>query len=947
MVSKSNWSNFTSWFLTKPKTTGLLVFLILWIVVTFAVLQRYQVVKENEHIQMNSTLKVVQQNIEQSLRNSNTTALSLALTINDNGIPEDFEYYGKQLLESNHSIDVVQLVPKGIIKYIYPLSGNEAALNFNILKSPLHKKEAIKSIENQKMYFAGPLQLKQGGIGIVGRLPVYKKNVFWGFSGVVIKLETLLKNSGINEIDNSKYFFQFAKKNPLTLQEDFFLPAKTDFADNHYVSGMIPDGDWKIYLVSNNQYYLYSQVLPSAILGFILAILFGFFITVLLKKPAELQLLVNQQATKLLNSEIKFKTIFDNAAVGIAHVDTDSGKYIEINNQYCKLLEYSSQEMKLKNFQSLTHPEDLELDSMNFDKLKKGTINEIKVEKRYFTKSGGTVWVNLMVSPLWKTSKSPATHISVIENITQRKESEELLKKSKIRFKSLFENSPIPLSEQDFSSVKRYLLELNLINESTEKVVAYLNEYPEVVKECISLIKVIDVNFECIQLYKIKHKEALIDNPNLLFEFESDSDFIKLLVAITQGKTQFNVDTRILNTDGEYHDINLRWNVIKGYEKSLDRIIISTIDITANKISEKIILDSQKRTESIINTVDGIVWEFDIESSSFTFISKKVEEILGYPSEEWIADSNFWRDHLHPDDQEWAINYCDEKTNGNSNFDFEYRMINKEGNIVWLKDIVNIVFENKKPKSLRGIMIDITKAKEIENDLNNSFNLVTEQNKRLLNFSYIVSHNLRSHTSNIESITNLIETSETKEERDQMIQLLKTVSDSLNETMYNLNEVINIQANIGLISESLNLKRYIDNTKTVLSEQIASKDASIISTITSDVEINYNPAYLESILLNLISNALRYRHPDRKPVIAITYYQENDKNVIQVSDNGIGIDLIKNGDKIFGMYKTFSNNPESRGIGLFITKNQIDAMGGKITVKSELNIGTTFKIYII
>ena len=105
-------------------------------------------------------------------------------------------------------------------------------------------------------------------------------------------------------------------------------------------------------------------------------------------------------------------------------------------------------------------------------------------------------------------------------------------------------------------------------------------------------------------------------------------------------------------------------------------------------------------------------------------------------------------------------------------------------------------------------------------------------------------------------------------------------------------------------------------------------------------------SYYIGIFLNLISNAIRYCHPDRKPEITIDFYTEKDKKVLQISDNGIGIDLNKNGDKIFGMYKTFSTNSDSKGIGLFITKNQIDAMGGSIYVESEPNIGTTFKIYI-
>jgi signal transduction histidine kinase len=131
----------------------------------------------------------------------------------------------------------------------------------------------------------------------------------------------------------------------------------------------------------------------------------------------------------------------------------------------------------------------------------------------------------------------------------------------------------------------------------------------------------------------------------------------------------------------------------------------------------------------------------------------------------------------------------------------------------------------------------------------------------------------------------------------------------------------------------------------VLSAPIIASNATIINTVEKNILVNYNAAYLESILLNLISNAIRYRHHERKPEITISSFLENGKLVLQVSDNGIGIDLKRHGEKIFGMYKTFTNNPEARGIGLFITKNQIDAMGGRILVESEPNVGTVFKIY--
>jgi PAS domain S-box-containing protein len=895
---------------------------------------------------MNNTLQIVHQNIEQSLKNCYTTTLTLALTINDEGIPENFDYVAKKLTESNTSISAVQLVPKGVIRYTYPLKGNEAAMNLNILTSPYLKDEALKSIANQKMYFAGPLKLKQGGIGIVGRFPVFQNNKFWGFSAVVIRLETLLKSSGINNVDDSKYYFQLSKKNPVNLQEVFYLPNKSDFSKKYNISVTIPDGEWKLYLISKHQNYLYYQILVPAVLGFIFAALFGFLIVSLLKMPKELQLLVHNQATKLLNSEIKYKSIFDQAAVGIAYIDSYSGNFLEINKQYCNLLEYSEQEMKERNFQSVTYPEDLKEDLINMEKLKEGKIREYSMEKRYITKNNNIIWTKLTVSPLWDINERPTTHIAIIEDISSKKEAEELIIKSETRFKSLFDDSPLPLREEDYSQVKNYLEELNLINENKEIVSNYLYSHTDVVDKCKSLIKVINVNNACIKLYKVKTKEQLIENKNNEIGFKSSDAFIKHLIAITQGKKQFNANSVIKNADGEFLDVNIRWNVIKSYRKTFERIIVSTEDITERTAAEKIILETKKRVESLINTIDGIVWECNPLTLSFTFISKKAEKILGYTSEEWLGNPNFWSDHIHPEDKEWTINYCALKTSQNLNHDFEYRMIAKNGSIVWLRDIVNVVMENDKAVSLRGIMIDITKTKEAEKELNESFNLVTEQNKRLLNFSYIVSHNLRSHTSNISSIMDLIEISESEEERNEMIQLLKSISNSLNETMLHLNEVINIRTNIGLVSEPLNLNQYIDTAQNVLTEQITLNDVSITTDIPKTVMVNYNPAYLESILYNIISNSIRYRHPERKPTISIKWLIENDLNVLQISDNGVGIDLVKNADKIFGMYKTFSNNSDAKGIGLFITKNQIDAMGGNITVESEPNIGTTFKIYI-
>ncbi|MBC7846503.1 MAG: PAS domain S-box protein [Flavobacterium sp.] len=783
MKNEKIWTSFINWFEIKPRTSGVLLFLVLSIATISVSILRNHILKEEERNEMNAILTNAHQNIEQSLKNCYTTTVSLALTLDSNGIPQNFDAVSKQLLKSNPLISVVQMVPNGVIKYIYPMKGNEAAMNLNILEVKDLKKEAEKSIEIQKVYFAGPLKLRQGGIGIVGRLPIYNNNTFWGFTAVIIKLETLLKASGINSLNQSNYYFQFSNRDPVTSKEQFFLPSKTVLSKSYYVSQAITDSDSKLYLVAKKTHAIYPEILFSSILGLIVAILFGVLTTKLLKKPEELRFLLKEQEAKLLKNEMKFKTIIDQAPIGFAIIDTRSGNLMETNKRYCDMFGYTFEEIKKLDVTCLTHPEDLDISLEYIKNLDEDKITEYSMEKRCLTKTGNTIWVNLTVSQLFESNKKPTSHIAFVKDITERKEAESLIEKSQARFKSL------------------------------------------------------------------------------------------------------------------------------------------------------------------IDTIDGIVWEYDLETMSSTFISKKIESLLGYSVEEYSESPNFWEDHLHPEDRELAMALSPIKNKKYVDYNYEYRMLTKTGKVIWVRDFINYVFENDKPVILRGIIIDITIMKEAEKNLNNSLQLVTEQNKRLLNFSYIVSHNLRSHTSNIESIISLIESAESEEERNEMMHLLKSVSNSLDETMQHLNEVVNINTNINLVTKPLNLNHYIDKAREVLSEQILSNEVSFTTNVAEDAMINYNSAYLESILYNLISNAIRYKHPQRKLIITINFYKQNDKDVIEVTDNGIGIDLVRNADKIFGMYKTFSTNSDARGIGLFITKNQVDAMGGTITVDSIPNVGTTFKIY--
>lgn len=936
-------SQATRWFFYHYKLSGFLAFILLLTGISYILFQRYHILKEEEKLEMSHILSTVEQNIDQTIKNGYATALSLALTINDQGVPTNFENISQKLVETNPNIDIFELLPNGIIKYVQPLKGNEEAMNINVLQHTFTKRDALAALKSKKMYFSGPVKLRQGGIGFIGRLPVFKQNKFWGFSAIIIRLDKMIKASGIENFDASKYDFQFSKVNEDTGITEYFLPKTTDFSNEIFQKISIADGNWNVYVIHKNKHTVLYELFPLGIIGISFSIVFGFFIGMILKKPSELEEVVSFQANKILKSEIEFNTIFEQASVGITHID-EQGKFIATNKQFCKILGYTEEEMIENNFAELTHPDDIEENLKRFKELESGVISEFSYEKRYLHKNKDSIWAKVHVYPVINKEENKKSYLTIIEDISEKKRAQESIEKSETRYKSLFEDSPVALWEEDFSLVKKHLESLDLIGRNEEEVITYLNSNPEEVNHCITLVKIININNECLTLHYPKTKEQLMEKLDNVLDNKIRDTFIAQLVAITQRQKYLSMDSKFIRYNGESRDISLRWSVMRGYEENLERVIISTEDITDRKASEELIINSQKKIESIVNAIDGIVWECEFDTYLFTYVNKKAEEITGYSTEEWLSEANFWKNTIHPEDRDEVVRYCFEQSKINMQYDFEYRMIAKNGNIIWIRDIVNVVHENGKPVSLKGIMIDITTKKRAEQELSDSFDLITEQNERLLNFSYIVSHNLRSHASNIQAISNLIENVDSDEERMEMIEMLQKVSSALNESMTNLNEVVNIQTNKSLAMKKLNLRENIEKITDILSEQIILKNAEMRNNVDETIFVNYNHAYLESILLNFISNALRYSHPERTPLISLDCTKENGKIILKISDNGMGINLERDGNKLFGMYKTFHKNPDSKGMGLFITKNQIDAMGGSVVAESEPNVGTTFII---
>jgi len=312
-------------------------------------------------------------------------------------------------------------------------------------------------------------------------------------------------------------------------------------------------------------------------------------------------------------------------------------------------------------------------------------------------------------------------------------------------------------------------------------------------------------------------------------------------------------------------------------------------------------------------------------------------QMLGYGEEELVKLT--FQELTHPDDLELDLEQMHQVLNGTIvTYSMEKRYYHKSGHLLWALLNVSLVRDDAgKPSYFVSQVRDVTERKK-------HMETIREQNERLLNFAHIVSHNLRSHTGNIRMLTDMIAEETEEAEKNNLIGMLNMNADNLLETLNHLNEVVKINDS-GLNNRKLlNLADEVKRVLHILSASIRQAKVKVDVQINHSISLMFHPAYLESVLINLVSNSIRYRQPDKPLQIGISAQEQNDKLIVKISDNGSGIDLALHAHKLFGMYKTFHGNEDARGMGLFLVKNQVEAMGGSISAESKPGAGTTFTI---
>ncbi len=650
---------------------------------------------------------------------------------------------------------------------------------------------------------------------------------------------------------------------------------------------------------------------------------------------------------ELLESEQKFRILFELASVGVAQIDTKTGRFIKINKKYSDIIGYSNDEITGLNFQIISFPNDLENDLQFMDKLIKGEIDEFSMEKRLIRKDGSVIWVFLSVSPMWKFGNEPNYHIAVITDITHKKKIEKSLQESEEKFRLISENTSDGILKVGVANTIEYL------SPSYLKIMGYSND------EILNL----DQN----SIYSAIHPE------------DRDALFEKIFKAIEERKPDLFYEYRCLHRNENYIWREDHATFIYDNSGNYQGAYIVCRDVSERKIANEEIIKLKLAVEYSPNTIIITNNKGKVEyanNKTFELTAYTQEEVLGKdPSifksgntqrevyrDLWktIKSGNVWRGELQ-----------NKKKNGELYWEkiSISPLINKKGKITHFIAIKEDVTERKLAEEhIKKIYDELKVSNDIiekslfeknllVDELSESESKLKETIALKDKFFAIIAHDLRGPFSGFLGLTDLM----SKEADDLSVKEIKTISTAINKSANSLYQLIDdllvwSRTQTGAMPffpESLELAEITQNALFSLKQTALNKSITFENHIPKGIILKGDRNMITTVFRNIISNAIKFSFNGGKIEIAVPkseldLIQENnslDFVTIQIKDYGKGITDVEF-DKLFKIDQQLTtlgtNSEKGTGLGLILCKEFIEKHDGKIWAESSPSIGTIF-----
>lgn len=657
-------------------------------------------------------------------------------------------------------------------------------------------------------------------------------------------------------------------------------------------------------------------------------------------------------------SEAKLRVIFEQAAVGMSLSDSQTGRYLQVNQKFCDLLGYTEAEMLQHTWQEITHFDDLRLDESSNAKLAKGAPG-FTIEKRYITKTGNLRWVNLCMSIVRDEMGVAQYDICVVQDIHERKLVEQALQRSEARYRSLIT--------------------------ATAQAVWVTDAEGSVVEDIPSWRNLTGFS------------EAETQGWGWLVSIHPDdrdrtaTEFSRCL----QTKTIYHVEIRVRVADGSYRFFLVRGVPVLDADGNAVEWVGTHTDITNRKRAEAALRESEERLRLALMSANQGLWDLNLQTGE-AVVNAEYVKMLGYDLEGFEETNEKWRDRLHPEDQSRVYQiYQDYISGQRSDYQVEFRQRTQAGDWKWIFSVGKVVAWDAEGRPLRmlGTHTDISERKRHEAERQQAEAALRQAETELRQINQELEKRVALRTQALTEINNrlslanaeLARASRMKDEfLANMSHELRTplnavigLSEALLEEVYGpltakqqkslttienggqhlltlINDILDLSkiesGRMELHLAPVFLRELAESSLTFVKQQAHQKRIQLILQVPEDTEdVLLDEARIRQALINLLSNAVKFTPEGGSVRLEVEANPVEEVLKFHVMDTGIGI-ASEHFAKLFQPFVQVDSSLSRRyggtGLGLSLVRRIAELHGGGVELESEVGRGSHFTLAV-
>jgi PAS domain S-box-containing protein len=849
--------------------------------------------------------------------------------------PDLFEALARQAIKGSPQIRNIGIAPDNVMARIYPLEENRQAIGFRYASIPEQYEAVRKAMVTRLPVLAGPHRLVQGGEGLIARVPVFTsaglpsgaEPRYWGIVSVVTHPDGLLDAAGVRATDTLDI--------GLRQLDDHGQPG-TVIRDSHdlfsrnpvCMAVTVPGGQWQLGAVRTGGWpQMPVTHAPLFLVGVGNSLGMAVFVWWLASRPARVRLR-NQELQReiaerrrveedLRLSEQKYAAIFHLMPDIAGITRMSNGCFIEVNAGFTARAGWEAQEILGRT--------SLELGLWTPEtRAQAVTIMQEQGRLENFeflmtTKSGEQRHCLMYMRPIevW----GEGCIYFMVRDITELKQAQLVLENERVRLRNLLQTVPAMIWMKDPQGI-------------------YLS--------CNS-------RFE--RFFGAKEQE-IIGKTDYDFVSREQADFFREYDrrAIANGQVCINEERVVYADDGHQELLETVKTPVYDGGGNLLGVLGIAWDITEKKRIEEELRTERARFIKLVDSVDGIVWEADAQTFTFTYVSRQAERLLGYPVEAWAVEG-FWLAHLHPEDRERVSAHTRARTLAGEDHELEYRFLAQSGEMVWIQDRVTVVSENGVPRWRRGIMVDTSGRKEEEKN-RRGLEAQLRQAQKMEAVGRLaggVAHDFNNQLSVILGYADLVKSGPLSPDktRGYLNQIIRAATQSRDITR----QLLAFSRQEAISPQVLDLNALVKGVHKGLGRLIREDIRFEVRLAEGVWPIHMDPTQVDQVLMNLVVNARDAMEHGGQLVVAtanvhldasfVRHYPDitaGDYVQLTVSDTGSGM-AQETLAHIFEPFYTTKESGKGTGLGLATVYGIVTQNRGLVLVESELGAGTTFKVF--